>query len=153
MQAPKVNLADIGLTDPPPSFVDLVARTAHEVNRAVQAFNDETVSEPWDDAPELIKDSSRMGVHIAVATPDVTPEMMHAKWCEHKRAEGWTYAATKDMNAKTHPCLVEYAALPAGQRLKDATFLAVVAGVLGHLFGQMAIEASPGADERDVVQP
>ncbi|MFD0468599.1 RyR domain-containing protein [Nonomuraea thailandensis] len=51
---------------------------------------------------------------------------MHEAWCEHKRAEGWTYGPDKDPDAKTHPCLVPYDQLPVEQRVKDAVFHAIV---------------------------
>lgn len=105
--------------------VDDIARVCHEANRGVQlATADPAPSPPWDDAPEWQQQSAIDGVRQALAGDD--PEQLHEAWCEAKRADGWTYGEVKDAAAKTHPCLVPYANLPAEQQVKDRLFLAVV---------------------------
>jgi hypothetical protein len=49
-----------------------------------------------------------------------------AAWCRSKVADGWVFGPVKDADAKTHPCLVPYDALPREQQRKDALFVAVV---------------------------
>ena len=102
-----------------------IARVAHEANRAVQIeTGDPAVSPHWDDAPQWQRDSAVEGVEKALA--GATPEELHESWCEFKRNDGWVYGEVKDADAKTHPCLVPYAELPADQRVKDALFQSVV---------------------------
>lgn len=102
-----------------------IARACHEANRALQiAFDDPAVSPSWEDAPEWQRDSAMHGVGAAIN--GATPEQLHDAWCEVKRRDGWIYGETKDADAKTHPCLVPYAELPAEQRLKDGLFHAIV---------------------------
>lgn len=103
-----------------------IARVCHEVNRAYCAATGDALQGPWEDTPANIRDSAVNGVEAALANPEITPEQLHANWCDYKRAEGWVYGEVKDVDAKTHPCLVEYADLPAGQRVKDYLFRAIV---------------------------
>jgi hypothetical protein len=101
-----------------------IARVCHEANRALQVLQgDPAVSPAWDDAPDWQCASAADGVVQALA--GATPEQLHESWCEFKRADGWTYGPVKDAGARTHPCLVPYAELPAAQRL----FAAIVAAL------------------------
>lgn len=107
-----------------------IAEVCHEANRALQLVNGELdVSPAWDDAPEWQRESAAEGVAKALAGE--TPEQLHESWCQHKLADGWRYGETKDPDAKTHPCLVPYASLPEGQRVKDAVFAAIVRAMGG----------------------
>jgi hypothetical protein len=103
-----------------------IASVCHEANRAVcVAFGDN--SQPaWKDAPEWQKQSALKGVLFAFANPQVTPSEQHDAWCADKRKDGWVYGPVKDSEAKTHPCLVDYDALPPEQRAKDHVFTAIV---------------------------
>lgn len=105
--------------------IEDIARVAHEANRAMQIINGEAdISPGWDDAPDWQRESAVDGVKKALA--GATPEELHQSWCDFKTAEGWVYGPVKDPEAKTHPCLVPYGDLPAGQRAKDALFQSVV---------------------------
>lgn len=109
-------------------LVEIAARAAHEVNRALQLDQGDPEPSPhWFKAPQWQRDAAIEGVNHVLA--DTTPEELHESWCAFKRADGWVYGDVKDGDAKTHPCLVPYDELPAGQKLKDATLLAVVLGV------------------------
>jgi hypothetical protein len=50
----------------------------------------------------------------------------HDNWSREKWDNGWVWGEVKDPEAKTHPNLVPYSALPAGERAKDALFGAIV---------------------------
>ncbi|KPC89937.1 hypothetical protein ADL27_38665 [Streptomyces sp. NRRL F-6602] len=102
-----------------------IARVAHEANRALQVVTgDPSPSPEWDAAPEWQRASAVDGVRQALT--GAPPEELHEAWCAYKRADGWVYGSAKDGEARTHPCLVEYRALPDDQRQKDAVFHAVV---------------------------
>lgn len=102
----------------------MLARIAHEANLAYcQRIGDDT-QRPWDQAPQWQKDSALLGVDAVMAGKN--PEELHAEWSKVKVAEGWVYGPVKDPAAKTHPCLVPYADLPAPQRVKDFLFRAVI---------------------------
>ncbi len=108
--------------------LEAIARITHEANRALQIeTGDPAISPPWDDAPPWQRDSAVDGVRKAIE--GATPEHLHQSWCQFKRADGWRYGPVKDAAAKTHPCLVDYAILPADQKLKDDVFSAVVAAL------------------------
>lgn len=103
-----------------------IAQVCHDANRALQiVLGDDNVSPPWDDAPDWQTESAYNGVALA-RSEDVTDEQLHTSWSAEKQADGWVYGPEKNEARKTHPCLVPYSALPAGQRAKDALFRAVV---------------------------
>ncbi|MGI5293166.1 RyR domain-containing protein [Nonomuraea polychroma] len=104
--------------------VDRVAQVCHEANRVLQIAAGEEPLPHWDDAPEWQRDSAAEGVMRALA--GATPQALHEEWCKTKLAAGWTYGPVKDGDAKTHPCLVSYEALPEAQRIKDHMFHAIV---------------------------
>lgn len=112
----------------------IIAAAAHMANRAVCQAQGDNSQVPWEDAPDWQCESAIKGVLAALK--GATPEQSHEGWCAHKRADGWTFGQVKDAEAKTHPCLVPYAELPAGQKLKDEVYIATVrsmAKVLGLL--------------------
>ena len=109
---------------------EAIARVCHEANRTVQVLTGDPAPSPaWDDAPEWQRQSAVDGV--AAAREGISGEDQHEAWCEHKRADGWVYGATKDADARTHPCLVPYSELPVEQRAKDELFVAVVRALSG----------------------
>jgi hypothetical protein len=115
--------------------VDLLARVAHEANRAYceALVRDRTPGEPlklparWHQTTSEDRASKRLGVQRALQ--GATPEQLHQGWCETKLTAGWRYGDELDHDRKEHPCLVEYDRLPEDQRRKDALFLAVVAAL------------------------
>lgn len=107
------------------------ARAAHEANRAYCLAIGDASQLPWDDAPQWQRDSVIAGVAGALAGN--TPEQSHESWLRHKVADGWVYGLTKDVDAKTHPCMVPYNELPKAQKCKDAIFVAIVRTVAAAL--------------------
>lgn len=108
---------------------------AHGANHAycVAVGDDSQVS--WDAAPEWQRISALTGVDAVFAGK--TPEQLHESWCDEKRATGWVYGVTKDAEAKTHPCLVPYSALPEFQKKKDILFSSAVR-IMAELLGRPA---------------
>lgn len=108
------------------SFIESIARTCHEVNRAYCAGLGDDSQVPWYEAPEEIKRSAINGVSYLLDHPDAGPQDSHRNWLAFKEAEGWKYGPVKDFDKKEHPCFVPYEDLPVEQRTKDALFHSVV---------------------------
>lgn len=106
--------------------VEVIAQMCHEVNRSWCNINGDKSQPAWEDAPQWQKDSAIAGVKFAIDNPDVTPEMSHESWSKQKIADGWVYGEVKDVNLKTHPCLIPYHELPEMQKSKDKLFLMTV---------------------------
>lgn len=109
----------------------LIARIAHEVNRAYCISIGDMSQPTWDEAPAWQKSSALNGV-VAHMKQDLTPEQSHESWMEEKRAAGWRWGPFKDAEAKVHPCFTEYALLPQEQQAKDHLFKAVVDSFKAH---------------------
>ena len=107
-----------------------IAAVAHEVNKAYcEALGDYSQS-AWEDAPQWQRDSAIEGVKFHVEHKDAGPAASHNSWMGHKEADGWVYGDVKDMEAKTHPCMVPFDKLPVEQQAKDYIFRAVVRALM-----------------------
>lgn len=107
-------------------WIEAIAATCHEVNRAYCESQGDHSQPAWDAAPAWQRDSAIAGVRFAIANPDAKPSDSHESWLAQKRADGWSYGPVKDPDRKVHPCFVPYDELPAAQKAKDYVFLAVV---------------------------
>lgn len=105
---------------------EIIAKAAHEVNRAYCSSLGDHSQPAWEDAPEWQKTSAIRGVEMHLENPDATPEDTHKSWLGVKKADGWKYGPVKDAEALTHPCMVPYEQLPQEQKAKDYLFRAVV---------------------------
>jgi hypothetical protein len=103
-----------------------IAQICHEANRVVCQANGDDSQSHWEDAPQWQQESSIQGVLFAQGNPDLTPEDQHNAWSLAKTDAGWVRGDVKDIEAKTHPCIVPYGELPEFQRLKDVLFRAIV---------------------------
>lgn len=104
----------------------VIARVAHEINRAYCASLGDTSQPAWEDAPEWQQQSAIAGVEMHLANPDATPEQSHESWLAQKVADGWVYGEVKDAEKKEHPCCRPYDELPPEQKSKDYLFRSVV---------------------------
>jgi hypothetical protein len=104
----------------------LIAAVCHQVNKAYCEALGDYSQVNFPDAPENIRQSAIMGVIAALSNPNQTPEMSHEGWLQFKTNDGWVYGPVKDMDKKTHPCMVPYDQLPEAQRKKDSLFLNTV---------------------------
>lgn len=116
-----------------PITVEGIAQVCHEANRALCAAMGDHSQLPWHSAPEWQRASAILGVQGVLSGEIRRPEQSHEAWLAHKRATGWTHGAVKSEVAKTHPAMVEYAALPAEQQVKDFVFQAIIGAVWGFL--------------------
>lgn len=104
----------------------VIAEVCHEASRIYCAALRDESQVRWCDAPEWQKASVLAGVKAILSGEIKTPAQSHAGWMRRKLADGWVEGAVKDPEAKTHPCLVPYDALPAEQRVKDTIFFGLV---------------------------
>lgn len=107
-----------------------IARICHAANAELCLINGDDTQLPWSEASQGIRDSALAGVEYRAANPDGSPQAQHDAWTWHKRAAGWVYGEVKDEAAKTHPCLIDYDALPPHQRAKDALFIGICDALL-----------------------
>lgn len=106
--------------------MDFIASVCHNVNKAYCDSIGDSSQVSWEDAPDWQKESCINGVKYALANPDGTPEQQHESWLADKIQDGWVYGDMKDVDKKTHPCIVPYEELPLSQRIKDYLFKGVV---------------------------
>jgi len=104
----------------------LIAKVAHEINRAYCESIGEEGQVSWEEAPEWQKRSALNGVEFHIENPEATPENSHETWLKEKLEAGWQYGQVKDVGKKEHPCCVDYFSLPLEQRSKDYLFRSVV---------------------------
>jgi len=106
--------------------IALVARVAHEANRAYCCSIGDYSQAAWESAPTWQTESAIAGVRFVLANPAAGDDASHREWSKHKLADGWTYGPIKDPEAKTHPCLVPFDQLPPEQQAKDRLFRSIV---------------------------
>ncbi len=103
-----------------------VAAIAHEANRMLCLVHGDASQPEWGDAPDWQTESAVDGVRFHLDNPGSGPEVSHENWLAMKEADGWIYGEIKDPEAKTHPCMVPFYALPPEQQAKDHLFLGIV---------------------------
>lgn len=106
--------------------IALIASIAHGINLAYSASLGDQSHLPWEETSEELKKSIEYGVKLHLENPHTTPEQSHESWLVQKEADGWVYGEIKDLENKTHPCILPYDQLPAEQKTKDYLFKAVV---------------------------
>lgn len=105
---------------------DLIASVCHDANRAVCQSAGDFSQLPWALAEAWQAESAIKGVQFVLDNPDSTAEDLHNAWCRDKVADGWVYGEEKNVDRKTHPCLVAYQKLPKVQQDKDKVFRTIV---------------------------
>lgn len=103
-----------------------IAKVCHQANKAWCELNNDFSQVDWEDAPDSIRESATKGVIFRIENPKSTSSDQHKAWMKAKIEEGWQYGPVKDLEKKTHPCIVEYKSLPLLQRKKDKLFQAIV---------------------------
>lgn len=105
---------------------EIMAKVAHEVNRAYCKSLGDFSQPAWDAAPDWQKTSAIKGAMFHSTSVGTTPEQSHENWLKEKEADGWVYGEVKDPVLKQHPCMRPYNELPVEQRAKDYLFKAVI---------------------------
>lgn len=112
--------------------VEEIARVCHEANRAYcKALGDDS-QVAWENAPEWQRKSAMNGVRLHCEKRFLCAEASHEAWLREKQEAGWVYGPVKDVEKKTHPCMLPYLDLPIEQRTKDFLFGAIV-GALSYM--------------------
>jgi hypothetical protein len=106
-----------------------VAAVCHDANRSLCKSLGDNSQSVWEEAPDWQKESAVKGVEFCLANPEAPPSANHESWLDQKLADGWVYGPVKDVETKTHPCIVPYADLPVEQQAKDHLFKAIVAAL------------------------
>lgn len=105
-------------------LVIAIAVACHQQNKAWCEAHGDFSQKDWTEMPVNIQASAVDGVRNALS--GAGPEASHANWLKFKEADGWVYGAVKDLEKKTHPCMVPYSDLPEVQKRKDHLFIAMV---------------------------
>ena len=103
-----------------------IARICHEANRAYCRAIGDYSHQPWLYTPPEIQASVINGVEAKMANPSMTPRQSHENWLRFKERQGWVYGPEKDLEARTHPCVLPYDQLPEADRVKDELFTAII---------------------------
>ena len=104
----------------------IIARVAHEINKAYCESIGDFTQPLWDGAPVWQKVSAESGVKFHILNPEAKPSASHESWLKEKEAHGWKYGKVKDPEKKEHPCFVPYSELSAEQKTKDFLFKQVI---------------------------
>jgi len=116
--------------------VEQIAEICHEANAAYCRTIGDDSQPAWVDAPNWQRESAVEGVQHIIdewrgglgRLPQF--EDQHKQWLARKESEGWTYGEIKDVEAKTHPCMVPYDELPEEQQRKGKLFQRIVTAFL-----------------------
>lgn len=109
---------------------ELIAKVAHEVNKAYCEAIGDFSQKSWEEAPEWQRMSAVMGVGFHERNPNAGPEGSHNSWMAEKVRGGWVHGEVKDDEKKTHPCIKPFHDLPKEQQAKDFLFRQVVHSLL-----------------------
>ncbi len=112
-------------------LIDIIAETGHEQNRGYCSANGDTSQPTWGEAPEWQRLSMMNGAKFHIENPNALDSDAHDNWAKEKTEAGWVYGEVKDVDAKTHPCLVPFDELGDDQRLKDILFRQTARAIIG----------------------
>ncbi len=106
--------------------IEIIAMVCHEANRAWCEGNNDFSQKKWEDAEIWQQEAAIAGVKFRLENPDVPVSATHNDWMANKLADGWKYGPNKNMEIKTHPCLIPFDDLPEYEKKKDYLFQAIV---------------------------
>lgn len=108
----------------------LIARVAHQANRAIKEFYGEESSPSWNEFTKEGQQRGIIGVEKVIANRKITASEIHQAWVDAMLADGWRHGPVLDTIKKLHPNLVSYEDLSDNQKLKDVVYLAIVKAFL-----------------------
>lgn len=103
-----------------------IAKQCHEANKRYCETLGDYSQKSWEEAEEHQRKSSVSGVLFVIENNFPNPKDTHENWKTNKINDGWVYGTKKNVELKTHPCIVDYTDLPATERIKDSLFSNVV---------------------------
>ena len=106
-----------------------IASVCHEANKELCNALGDGSQRHWMEAEEWQRESAITGVQFCLDNPKASPSANHNSWLKEKREAGWVYGEVKDVEKKTHPCMVPYKDLPKEQQAKDQLFKAIVSAL------------------------
>lgn len=114
------------MTDSNDPFTDAeIAEACHELNRVLMRFSGTPADPPWADI--TWQESAIADVAAARANPGLTPVEMHIAWVIKKHMAGWAWGPARNVEKKTHPCIVlDYNDVPLRERVKDTAWLGLI---------------------------
>lgn len=107
-------------------YLAQIAMVCHQANKAFCENNGDLSQKNWEDAEEWQRQSAINGVAYRINNPLAGHDAQHNSWMREKIEQGWVFGEVKDVEAKTHPCIVSFDQLPKFQQQKDALFCAIV---------------------------
>jgi hypothetical protein len=108
------------------ALITAIAIACHNANKKHCESIGDNSQKSWSETPENIRASAIDGVSKWWVGDILTPEQSHESWMAFKKADGFVYGEVKDLEKKTHPCMVPYGDLPEEQRIKDDIFMSTV---------------------------
>ena len=103
-----------------------IAELCHEINRVYCESVGDNSQKPWNKAPNWQRESAINGVKFHLEDGKFNSRLSHENWLREKEKDGWVYGEVKDVEKKTHPCMIPYDELPEFQRFKDKFFVTIV---------------------------
>lgn len=133
--------------------IEDIAKVCHEANRAFCEALGDTSQKPWEDAPDWQRKSAVNGVIFHRENPHARPSASHENWMAEKDDDGWVYGEVKDVEAKTHPCMVSFGELPVEQQRKDYLFKFICDALLPMVGASESAEGAADTAETFDVAP
>ncbi len=103
-----------------------IATVCHQANKAWCETEEDFSQQDWAEAANWQRESAITGVRFCLEHPGAGESAQHDSWYKHKLEAGWVYGTEKDVDKKTHPCLVPFRELSEFQQKKDKLFCAIV---------------------------
>lgn len=117
--------------------IERVCRMLYEAMRTHriiigESYEGDEKALPWDSTPAWVKgEVKRTVIACLAAGSNLTPDFVHSLWAYEKTLDGWTYDASLDLDAKTHPCFVSYPELDDISREKNRLVCAIIRAMRG----------------------